>query len=59
LAVESPFYTTRHNCAAVVILGRFEIRGRLLMSVGGGFQIATTRYHTYNHAAVFTVRFPF
>jgi hypothetical protein len=29
------------------------------MALGGGYQIATTHYHTYNHAVVFTVRFPF
>jgi hypothetical protein len=27
--------------------------------VGAGFQIAVTQFHTYNHAAVMTVRFPF
>jgi hypothetical protein len=42
-----------------IIFGRFKIHGRLAMAVGGGFQIAATHYHNYNHAVVFTVRFPF
>lgn len=29
------------------------------MVVGGGFQIAVSQYHQYNHAPVFTIRFPF
>jgi hypothetical protein len=32
---------------------------RLLMAVGAGFQIAASHYHQYNHAPVFTIRFPF
>jgi len=42
-----------------LIFGRFRLHGRLAMAVGGGFQIAGTHYHQYNHAGVFTVRFPF
>ena len=42
-----------------LILGRFKQHGRLAMAFGAGFQIATTHYHTYNHAVVFTFRFPF
>jgi hypothetical protein len=42
-----------------LILGRFKIHGHALMAFGGGFQIAATHYHTYNHGIVFTVRFPF
>jgi len=42
-----------------LIFGRFKIHRRLVMAFGGGFQIATTHYHNYNHAIVFTVRFPF
>jgi hypothetical protein len=29
------------------------------MAFGAGFQIAVTHYHNYNHAGVFTIRFPF
>lgn len=42
-----------------LILGRFKIHGRLALAIGCGFQIAATHYHNYNHAVVFTVRFPF
>jgi hypothetical protein len=42
-----------------LVAGRFRVRGRVLLSVGAGFQIAMTHYHSYNHAAVFSVRFPF
>jgi hypothetical protein len=42
-----------------LILGRFRLHGRVLMAFGAGFQIAVTHYHNYNHAGVFTIRFPF
>ena len=42
-----------------LILGRFKIHGRLAMVFGGGFEIAATHYHLYNHAVVLTARFPF
>lgn len=42
-----------------IIFGRFKLYGHLAMALGGGFQIAATQYHQYNHAVIFTVRFPF
>jgi hypothetical protein len=42
-----------------LILGRFPFAGRVGFTVGGGFQIATTHYHTTNHNGILTVRFPF
>jgi hypothetical protein len=42
-----------------LILGRLRLHGRVAMAVGAGFQIAATHYHSYNHAPVITVRFPF
>ncbi len=42
-----------------LIFGRFKLHGRLVMAFGGGFQIAATQFHQFNHAAIFTVRFPF
>ncbi len=42
-----------------LIAGRFKVHGRVLMAVGAGFQVAATHYHTYNHAYIFTFRFPF
>jgi len=42
-----------------LILGRFHVWKRLGFTVGGGFQIATTHFHTNNHNGIFSVRFPF
>jgi len=42
-----------------IMLGNFHLRGRLGLNFGGGFQIATTRFHVNNHNGIFTVRFPF
>jgi hypothetical protein len=42
-----------------IVLGRFHLWKRLALSVGGGFQIATTHFYTTNHNGIFTVRLPF
>ena len=42
-----------------LILGRIPIHNRLALSAGGGFQIALTHFHTYDHAFIATVRMPF
>jgi hypothetical protein len=42
-----------------LLLGRFRIMGRLGCTFGGGYQIATTRFHTSNHNAILSIRFPF
>ncbi len=42
-----------------LIVGKFHLWKRLRFAVGGGIQIATTHFHTYNHNRVLTVRFPF
>jgi len=42
-----------------LIFGRFKLHGHLLFVIGGGFQIAVTQYHQYNHAPIVSVRFPF
>ena len=42
-----------------IIFGRFKLGRRVAMALGGGYQIAATHFHAYNHAAVFTIRFPF
>jgi hypothetical protein len=44
---------------AGLILGRFKLHGRVLLSIGAGYQVAASHYHAYNRAAVITVRFPF
>jgi len=42
-----------------LILGRFHLWKRVGFTFGGGFQIATTRFHRTNHNGILTVRFPF
>jgi hypothetical protein len=42
-----------------LVLGRYRLFGRVGFTVGGGYQIATTHFHTNNHNGIFTVRFPF
>jgi hypothetical protein len=40
-------------------VGRFPLWGRLGFTVGAGYQIATTHFHTSNHNATLSIRFPF
>jgi hypothetical protein len=42
-----------------LVMGRFHLWKRLGFTVGGGYQIATTRFHNSNHNAILSVRFPF
>ena len=42
-----------------LVLGRFRLVGRVGFVVGGGYQIATTQFHTTNHNAILSIRFPF
>lgn len=42
-----------------LIAGRLHLWKRVGLSIGAGEQIAVTRYHQYNHAPTFSVRFPF
>jgi hypothetical protein len=45
------------------MLSKFKLerdpRNRLALVVGGGMQIATTRFHAYNHAVVISTRMLF
>lgn len=41
------------------VLGRLKLARRVGLSVGGGFQVATTHFHKNNHDGIFTIRFPF
>jgi hypothetical protein len=41
------------------ILGRFPLHKRIGVTAGAGIQIATSQFHTYDHALVFTARMPF
>jgi len=42
-----------------LVIGRLHLWKRLALTVGGGFQIATTHFHTNNHNGILSVRFPF
>jgi hypothetical protein len=42
-----------------LIIGRLHLWNRVGFSFGGGYQIATTHFHTTNHNAILSVRFPF
>jgi len=42
-----------------MVIGRIHLWKRLAVTVGGGFQIAATQFHTNNRNGIFSVRFPF
>jgi hypothetical protein len=42
-----------------LVMGRFRLFGRVGFTFGGGYQIATTHFHTSNHNAILSIRFPF
>ena len=42
-----------------LVIGRLHLWKRVGFTVGGGYQIATTHFHTTNHSAILSVRFPF
>ncbi len=42
-----------------LVLGRFPIHHRIGLTLGTGFQIATSSFHQYNHAFIGTIRMPF
>jgi hypothetical protein len=42
-----------------LVVGRFRLVGRIGFVVGGGYQIATTQFHTTNHNAILSIRLPF
>jgi len=42
-----------------LVLGRFRLWRRVGFTFGGGYQIATTHFHTTNHNASLSIRFPF
>jgi hypothetical protein len=42
-----------------LVIGRLHLWRRVGLSFGGGYQIATTHFHTTNHNAILSVRFPF
>jgi hypothetical protein len=42
-----------------LVIGRLHFWNRVGFTVGGGYQIATTHFHTTNHNAILSIRFPF
>jgi hypothetical protein len=42
-----------------LVIGRLRLAGRVGSAIGGGYQIATTHFHTSNHNAILSIRFPF
>ena len=42
-----------------ILFGRFYLWKALALTAGGGFQVATTHFHTNNHNGILTARFPF
>jgi hypothetical protein len=42
-----------------LVIGRLRLWNRVGFSIGGGYQIATTHFHTTNHNAILSIRFPF
>jgi hypothetical protein len=42
-----------------LVMGRFRLLGRVGFTIGGGYQIATTHFHTSNHNGILSIRFPF
>jgi hypothetical protein len=42
-----------------LLIGRLHLWKRVGFTVGGGYQIATTHFHTTNHNAILSIRFPF
>ncbi len=50
---------TQNFVTAGLLMGRFHLWGRVGFTAGGGFQIATTHFHTNNHNGILSIRFPF
>jgi hypothetical protein len=42
-----------------LVIGRLRLWGRVGFTVGAGYQIATTHFHTSNHNPILSIRFPF
>ena len=42
-----------------LVIGRLRLYKRVGFTIGGGYQIATTHFHTSNHNGILSIRFPF
>jgi hypothetical protein len=65
LEANSTLWCGRHDpgkkqvfLAPGIVFGSFRITGRLRIAVGAGEQIAVTRFHTYNHRYILSLRLP-
>jgi hypothetical protein len=66
IEVNSTFFLVGKNAGQTQVFltpglgfGRIRLWRALRFSTGAGMQIAVTRFHTYNHRAVFSVRYSF
>jgi len=66
LEVNSTFFLTGKNSGETQVFltpglgfGRVRVWRALKFSTAAGMQIAATRFHTYNHRAIFSVRYSF
>jgi hypothetical protein len=53
---------TGHNTLYItpgIVIGRIPIHERLGLTFGAGYQVAVTKYRSYNHNVVLTARIPF
>jgi hypothetical protein len=58
--VDGPHSGKRQNFITPgLIVGPFPVAERLHFLVGGGVQIATSQFYTYNHRWIWSIRFPF
>jgi hypothetical protein len=64
--VNATFYESGKNAGKKQVFltpglgfGRVRLRDRLSLSLAAGIQIATTRFHTYNHLMIMSLRLPF
>lgn len=50
----------KQNLATMgLVLGRFHLFNRVGLTIGGGYQVATTHFYTNSHNGVFSIRIPF
>ena len=64
--INSTFWTNGNNSgnkqvfvSPGVMMGKFHLWRRVGFALGGGVQIAATRFHAYDHNWLLSVRFPF
>ena len=48
----------RKTATPGLVIGQLHLWKRVGLTIGGGYQIATTHFHTTNHNAILSIRFP-